>query len=169
MAMTHKIMTIEEVCIRADAWRSRGDKIVLTTGCYDLLHGSHIAFLRDAKALGDRLIVSLGNDATVRNLKGDSRPVYNQFHRAEMLSALECVDAVYISEEFGELDHWKIMQIVRPEMYAVGEGSCAMTAKRQLADEVDAQVVVLPPHPAYHAGAVVSTTQTVGAILRSAA
>jgi D-beta-D-heptose 7-phosphate kinase/D-beta-D-heptose 1-phosphate adenosyltransferase len=74
--------------------REEGDKIVLTNGCFDILHPGHIHYLQQAKELGDRLIVLVNNDESVRKLKGPERPVNNLQYRMEMLAALECVDWV---------------------------------------------------------------------------
>ena len=73
--------------------------MVWTNGCFDLLHVGHIRSFRDAKALGDILVVGINSDATVRSLKGDARPVVNQEDRAELIAALEMVDYVTIFDE----------------------------------------------------------------------
>jgi D-beta-D-heptose 7-phosphate kinase/D-beta-D-heptose 1-phosphate adenosyltransferase len=74
--------------------REEGEKIVLTNGCFDILHPGHIRYLQQAKELGDRLIVLVNSDDSVKRLKGPERPVNNLAYRMEMLSALECVDWV---------------------------------------------------------------------------
>lgn len=78
--------------------KQRGEKIVLTNGCFDLLHPGHIRYLQQAKALGERLIVLVNSDASVTRLKGPKRPLNNLQHRMEMLAALECVDWVLAFE-----------------------------------------------------------------------
>jgi D-beta-D-heptose 7-phosphate kinase/D-beta-D-heptose 1-phosphate adenosyltransferase len=82
-----------------DRLRRAGQKLVFTNGCFDLLHVGHARLLRQASALGDFLIVGLNSDASVRRLKGPTRPVQNEDSRAELLAALECVDAVTVFEE----------------------------------------------------------------------
>jgi D-beta-D-heptose 7-phosphate kinase/D-beta-D-heptose 1-phosphate adenosyltransferase len=79
--------------------RAAGHRVVFTNGCFDLLHRGHTRLLRQARALGDVLIVGLNSDASVRSLKGSSRPVLSQQERAEVLSALASVDYVVIFEE----------------------------------------------------------------------
>src|SRR5207302_10704411 len=79
--------------------RRAGQTIVFTNGCFDLLHPGHVRLLRQAAALGDFLVVGLNSDASVRRLKGDSRPINSQDARAELLAALECVDAVTLFDE----------------------------------------------------------------------
>jgi D-beta-D-heptose 7-phosphate kinase / D-beta-D-heptose 1-phosphate adenosyltransferase len=82
----------------ADA-RRRGRKVVFTNGCFDILHAGHLACLEGAKRLGDLLVVGLNSDASVRGLKGDSRPVIGQENRASLLAGLACVDVVVIFDE----------------------------------------------------------------------
>ena len=80
-------------------WRSSGDKIIFTNGCFDLLHAGHLALLEEAKNEGGRLIVAVNSDASVKRLKGCHRPVLDEWARAKMLAALFCVDAVLIFDE----------------------------------------------------------------------
>jgi rfaE bifunctional protein nucleotidyltransferase chain/domain len=81
------------------AWRARGQSVVFTNGCFDLLHAGHVRLLEAARAEGDVLVVGLNSDASVRALKGDGRPVLPAHERAETLLALEAVDAVIVYEE----------------------------------------------------------------------
>ena len=71
-------------------------RIVATNGCFDILHAGHVQYLKEARSLGDRLIVGLNSDRSVRELKGENRPYNNEQNRAEVLLALECVDDVII-------------------------------------------------------------------------
>ncbi len=80
-------------------WKSSGQKIVFTNGCFDLLHRGHIRYLNEARQLGDKLIIGLNSDVSVRNLKGEGRPVKNQLNRSEILAALQMVDLVVIFDE----------------------------------------------------------------------
>ncbi len=82
-----------------ETWRSRGKRVVFTNGCFDLLHPGHIAYLTEAKALGDVLVVGLNSDASVRRLKGPKRPLLSQEERRTMLLALRMVDDVAIFDE----------------------------------------------------------------------
>jgi len=90
------ILTIEEAILRFGREKRNGRRVVFTNGCFDLLHPGHIGSLEQARALGDALIVGLNSDASVRQLKGPGRPVLPERERAEILAALECVDAVVI-------------------------------------------------------------------------
>jgi D-beta-D-heptose 7-phosphate kinase/D-beta-D-heptose 1-phosphate adenosyltransferase len=83
--------------------KAHGEKVVMTNGCFDLLHIGHITYLQQAKALGDRLIVAVNSDESVKILKGDSRPINELYARMAVLAALECVDwVVSFSEETPE-------------------------------------------------------------------
>ena len=92
-------------------------KIVFTNGCFDLLHKGHVTYLRQARKLGDRLIVGLNSDASVKRIKGPGRPVNGQKDRAEVLSELKCVDRVII---FYEDTPEKLIRKIRPDVLVKG-------------------------------------------------
>jgi rfaE bifunctional protein nucleotidyltransferase chain/domain len=98
-------------------WRASGEKIILTNGCFDLLHVGHVRYLRAAKQLGGRLVVAVNSDASARALKGEGRPRVPQDERAEILAAFADVDAVII---FDELDVRKLIRLLRPDVHAKG-------------------------------------------------
>jgi D-glycero-beta-D-manno-heptose 1-phosphate adenylyltransferase len=114
---TGKVMAAAELAGRARLWREAGDKIILANGCFDVLHVGHVRYLRAAKALGGRLIVAVNSDASARQLKGLGRPRMPEQERAEILAALEVVDAVTI---FNELDVRNLVQLLRPDIHAKG-------------------------------------------------
>ena len=97
--MPPAILTLEEAIVRFGPAKRNGRRIVFTNGCFDLLHPGHVCILQQARELGDALIVGLNSDASVRQLKGEGRPVLPARERAEILAALECVDAVVIFDE----------------------------------------------------------------------
>jgi D-glycero-beta-D-manno-heptose 1-phosphate adenylyltransferase len=97
--------------------RAQGLRIAFANGCFDLLHVGHIRYLEGAKREGDVLVVGLNNDAAVTALKGGGRPLLNQEARAEMLSALECVDYVMI---FDELSAEDVLRELRPDVQCKG-------------------------------------------------
>jgi len=103
------------------AWREeqkqRGKKVVATNGCFDLLHVGHVRFLQEAKALGNVLIVGVNGDASVRELKGEGRPVNEEADRAEVVAGLGCVDAVII---FPEKRATRFLESVNPDLYVKG-------------------------------------------------
>jgi D-beta-D-heptose 7-phosphate kinase/D-beta-D-heptose 1-phosphate adenosyltransferase len=94
-----------------------GRRVVFTNGCFDLLHRGHTRYLEQARALGDLLVVAINSDASVRALKGPSRPVVPAEQRAEVLAALSAVDLVAI---FDELDPARVIRAVRPDVLVKG-------------------------------------------------
>ncbi|MDP8306129.1 MAG: D-glycero-beta-D-manno-heptose 1-phosphate adenylyltransferase [Candidatus Chlorobium antarcticum] len=80
-------------------WQRQGKRVVFTNGCFDILHAGHVGYLGEARQLGDRLIVGLNSDDSVRRLKGPLRPLCSEADRAEVLSALEAVGAVTVFDE----------------------------------------------------------------------
>lgn len=94
-----KIYSLHELLKRIEFWRTLGDKIVFTNGCFDILHEGHIHLLASCSELGERVIVGLNADTSVKELKGSSRPVNNQQSRAILLAATQFVDAVILFEE----------------------------------------------------------------------
>ena len=84
---------------QVDTWKGEGLKVVFTNGCFDILHRGHVEYLADAKACGDKLILALNSDRSVRELKGDSRPIQNQEDRAAILDALNSIDLVVVFDE----------------------------------------------------------------------
>lgn len=97
--------------------RARGDRIVFTNGCFDVLHRGHVAYLRQARELGDLLIVALNSDDSVRRLKGPERPVNPLVDRAGVVGALECVDVVTAFDEDSPVG---LLEMVRPDVYTKG-------------------------------------------------
>ena len=91
--------TLEELVRQRAAWRAAGRRVVLTNGCFDILHPGHIALLEAARREGDRLVVAINSDASVARLKGAGRPLLPEAERAEALRALESVDAVVVYDE----------------------------------------------------------------------
>lgn len=94
-----KILTLAELYIEREMLRGSGRMVVFTNGCFDLLHPGHVRYLQQAKALGDALIVGLNSDRSVRELKGSNRPILNEAERAEVISALGCVDYVTVFDD----------------------------------------------------------------------
>lgn len=114
---TSKIVSREELRGRVQQWRESGNKIILTNGCFDLLHVGHIRYLHAARQLGGKVVVALNSDASVRELKGHGRPLMNEQERAEILAALTDVDAVVI---FPEPDVRAIIREIHPDVQAKG-------------------------------------------------
>lgn len=108
---------LEGLRARCAAWRSAGERLVTTNGCFDILHAGHIRVLLEASRLGDRLIVGLNSDASVRLLKGEDRPVVPEAQRAATLAALPFVDHVQI---FSDKRPDALLKTVRPDVHVKG-------------------------------------------------
>lgn len=109
--------TAQELADRIRTWQANGETVVFTNGCFDIVHGGHLAYMRDAARLGDRLVIGLNSDASVKRLKGDARPINNEQDRAEMLSNLAMVDGVAIFEEDTPAE---LLSILRPNILVKG-------------------------------------------------
>ena len=114
---TAKILSRPDLQAQIAEWRRSGEQIVLANGCFDLLHVGHVRYLHGAKALGGRLIVGMNSDASVRQLKGEGRPLMPAEERAEIIAALTDVDAVVI---FDEPDVRGLIRELHPDVQAKG-------------------------------------------------
>ena len=115
--MNEKILNREQLRERAERWRRAGERVVLANGCFDVLHVGHIRYLQAARELGSRLVVGVNADERVKSLKGAGRPVMPAAERAEILAALEAVDAVVV---FPEPDVRALIREIRPNVHAKG-------------------------------------------------
>ena len=121
--------------------RGRGHRVVFTNGCFDVLHRGHVAYLRQARALGDVLVVALNGDASVSRLKGPQRPVNPLPDRAGVVGALDCVDLV---TSFDEDSPVALLELVRPEIYAKGgDYTPQMLPETPVVERLGGQVRVL--------------------------
>jgi len=156
-----KVRTLDELIAARAAWSRAGKVVVWTNGCFDLLHVGHIRSFRDAKALGDILIVGINSDASARSLKGDARPIVNQADRAELIAALEMVDYVTI---FDEPTPVAAISRLRPDIHCKGAEYADHTRPMPERDTVlsyGGQIRFLPLHPGR------STTDLVNRILKT--
>ena len=112
-----KVRSLEELLVELAVHRQAGHKIVFTNGCFDLIHAGHVAYLAEAKQLGDVLVVAVNSDEQVRQLKGEGRPVCNEPQRLEVLSALQFVDYVIV---FGEPTPHEILRRLKPDLLVKG-------------------------------------------------
>ena len=125
----------------ADLRRS-GKRIVFTNGCFDILHPGHIHTLTHAKALGDILIVGINSDASVKRLKGERRPIFNQGERAVMLTALEAVDYVTTFEEDTPLT---LIRLLQPHVLVKGgDWSSESVVGREVVEADGGRIVLVP-------------------------
>jgi rfaE bifunctional protein nucleotidyltransferase chain/domain len=142
-----EILTLEEAILRFGREKRNGRRVVFTNGCSDLLHPGHIGSLEQARALGDALIVGLNSDASVRALKGVGRPVLPERERAEILAALECVDAVII---FDELTPREVIARLLPDVLVKGgDWPGNQIVGREEVEAAGGRVVSIPVIPGY--------------------
>ena len=138
-------LTPETLTVQADIWRAGGQKIVFTNGCFDILHAGHIALLQRAKTLGDVLVVGLNSDASVKRLKGESRPIHDQNARAEVLMSLRCVDAVILFEDDTPIE---TIRALRPAIHVKGGDYDAQSLpETPVVREGGGEVVIVPLVP----------------------
>lgn len=157
-----KLWNKEEALLRRQQLRSAGKSLVLTNGCFDLLHTGHIYYLQEARRLGDVLWIALNGDAGVRTLKGANRPVQNETERAYTLAALSFVDGIFpfqterLDSEIREL---------QPDIYVKAGDYTIDTldpAERAALEETGARIEILSFLPGY------STTDLIRKISRAA-
>ena len=117
-----KIMPLDRLLQRVASWRAAGQRVAFTNGCFDILHVGHVTLLEQARRTGDRLIVGLNNDGSVRQLKGLPRPLVAEGDRARILAALRAVDAVVLFDESTPL---KLIEAIRPDVLVKGGDYCA--------------------------------------------
>ncbi len=142
-----KIIPWDELPAWRAALRSRGRTLVVTNGCFDLLHPGHVTYLEAARNLGEALLVGLNSDESVRQLKGQDRPVNSETDRAIVLSALASVDGVCI---FREKSAARFLAVAQPNVYVKGGDYTVETMnpeERRLVEQGGGKVVVLPVVP----------------------
>ncbi|MFC1496774.1 D-glycero-beta-D-manno-heptose-7-phosphate kinase [Candidatus Margulisiibacteriota bacterium] len=138
-----KIKARSEITKIIKRLKIQGKKIVFTNGCFDILHLGHVRYLREAKKLGDALIVGLNSDSSVRKLKGNKRPLVTEMERAEVVASLECVDYISI---FSELRPDNLIRIVKPNIHVKG-GDYKFTdlPEAALIRSLGGKIVIIPP------------------------
>jgi D-beta-D-heptose 7-phosphate kinase/D-beta-D-heptose 1-phosphate adenosyltransferase len=120
----HKLLQRGEIVAVRQSQRQKGERVVFTNGCFDLLHAGHVQYLQAARALGDCLVVGLNADASVRQLKGPHRPIVPQAERAQVLAALACVDYITIFDEATPLE---LITTLQPDVLVKGGDYSAAT------------------------------------------
>jgi rfaE bifunctional protein nucleotidyltransferase chain/domain len=147
--MNNKIIALGELASASKRIRQAGKKLVVTNGCFDLLHVGHIRYLRSARELGDVLVVGLNGDRSVGELKGTGRPVNNEKDRAEVLAALECVDLVVI---FPEVRATRFLETAAADIYVKGGDYTADTldqGERAALEKAGTEIRIIPFEPGY--------------------
>jgi rfaE bifunctional protein nucleotidyltransferase chain/domain len=142
-----RILTAEALSGVRDQMERAGQKLVFTNGCFDLLHAGHVRYLQQARELGHALAVGLNSDRSVRELKGEGRPINAEDDRAEVVAALGCVDYVVIFDGKRATD---LLRAVRPQVYAKGGDYTPESLdpdERAILAAADAEVQILPLLP----------------------
>ena len=147
MRFADKILTLDQLPQWREQMRAAGRKLVVTNGCFDLLHRGHVTYLECARNLGDALLLGLNADASVRELKGAQRPLNSEDDRATVVASLESVSGVCI---FPERTAEKFLALAQPDIYAKG-GDYTIDSlnqdERRMVERFGGKVVVLPVVP----------------------
>ena len=143
------LISTDDIAAFCEVLRKGGKKVVFTNGCFDILHKGHVSYLNQARQLGDVLIIGLNSDASVKRLKGTSRPVNDQEARATVMAALKAVDYVVI---FDEDTPYNLIREVKPDVLVKG-GDYAI--EQIVGREFARQTVTIPFVDGF------STTQTI--------
>lgn len=112
-----RIVTRENAVAMIEAWKKEGHQVVFTNGCFDIIHAGHVQYLEQAHTLGDRLIIGLNSDRSVKRLKGPNRPVNGEWARACVLASLRFTDAVVVFEEDTPLE---LIKALKPDVLVKG-------------------------------------------------
>ena len=123
-----KIMTLEQAAAWCEGLKRAGLRVVVTNGCFDLIHRGHATYLREARLCGDALLVAINSDASVSSLKGPNRPIVAEADRAYVLASLECVDAVVV---FDGTRATSVFEQIRPDIYVKGADYTEETLDRE--------------------------------------
>lgn len=140
--LNKKIKTIGPMKAIVARLKSRGKKVVFTNGCFDILHVGHVRYLRKAKNQGDILVIGLNTDRSVREIKGEKRPVVPEKERAEVLAALEFVDYVVL---FDEPDPLRLIEALEPNVLVKGaDWPKSRIIGREIVEKIGGRVVRVP-------------------------
>ena len=144
MSAHEKIISLEQLPAWRDSLREVGKRLVVTNGCFDLLHAGHVTYLEQAAALGDLLLVGCNGDESVRQLKGEGRPLNPEADRALVLSALESVGSVVVFPERRAED---FLRLAKPDVYVKGGDYTPETldaGERVAVESGGGEIVIIP-------------------------
>ena len=137
-----KLKSLEELARIAAAARAKGQTVVFTNGCFDLLHRGHVHTLRQAKALGDLLIVAINSDRSVKSIKAPQRPILPETDRLELIAAMEMVDYVIL---FDQPDPYQLIAAIKPQVLAKGgDWSSDKIIGADIVEAAGGRVAVIP-------------------------
>jgi D-beta-D-heptose 7-phosphate kinase/D-beta-D-heptose 1-phosphate adenosyltransferase len=141
------MLSIDEAVAHVTRVRNAGGRVVFTNGVFDLLHPGHLRYLKQARALGDTLIVGINTDRSVRVIKGESRPITPEHERGEILAAMDCVDGVVL---FDEETPYELIKRLQPDVIVKGaDWSEASMIGRDIVEARGGQVVRVPFETGY--------------------
>ncbi|WP_240772782.1 phosphoribosylglycinamide formyltransferase [Phragmitibacter flavus] len=141
------LSSVEDVRAWRDELDAAGKKLVFTNGCFDILHAGHVRYLREARELGDGMVIAMNSDASTRALKGPTRPINHEEDRAEVLAALGCVDKVVLFEDPRATG---LIEAIKPHIYSKGGDYTVESLnaeERSALDKVGAEICILPLVP----------------------
>lgn len=116
-AIAQKIFSLPDLLLQIENWGKESKKIVFTNGCFDLIHPGHLSYLLEASNLGDKLIIGVNTDHSVRKIKGEERPINNEQSRLQLLASLFFVDAVVLFDEDTPAD---LIEAIKPHILVKG-------------------------------------------------
>lgn len=156
--LSRKMLGAQAAIHQVRSWQASGKSVVFTNGCFDLLHPGHIHILHEARALGDRLVVGLNSDASVRRLKGASRPILSERDRAALLSALADVDAVVLFSEDTPID---LITRLKPDILVKGDDyRIDQVVGKQVVESYGGKVMLVPLLRGYSTTGIANRIQT---------
>jgi rfaE bifunctional protein nucleotidyltransferase chain/domain len=153
--LTSRILSLHDAILKFGRTHRGDQRVVFTNGCFDLLHPGHVETLEAARGLGDALVAGINSDASVRKLKGEGRPVVCERERAEILAALECVDAVVI---FNDLTPRETIAALLPDVLVKGgDWAGDQIIGREEVEAAGGRVVSVPVVPTYSTTAILKS------------
>lgn len=139
---TDKVCSLDEALHKVAFWRSEGNTVVFTNGCFDILHAGHVLLFQEARKLGDKLIVAMNSDESVRRIKGEPRPILHEKERVQILTALEHVDMLLVFDDDEPVD---LIERIRPDILAKGSDyTQAEVVGRDFVRSYGGEVVLVP-------------------------
>jgi D-glycero-beta-D-manno-heptose 1-phosphate adenylyltransferase len=155
-----KILSLDQAIDAAKVLRQQGLKLVFTNGCFDLLHPGHTRYLAEARSLGDRLMVAVNSDRSVRALKGPGRPIFPQDERAEILAALTAVDYVTV---FDDLTPRELISRIQPQVLVKGADWAAdQIVGKEEVESAGGQVTSIPVVPGFSTSSLIQAALKIG-------
>ena len=151
-----RLYTRDELVAQREQWKTAGERVVFTNGCYDILHPGHVRLLESARSLGDRLILALNTDRSVQRLKGPARPFFDEKTRAALAASLEAVDAVTL---FDEETPRELISAILPDILVKGADWNHFVAGREEVEAAGGRVLTVPLEPGYSTTSIAEQVQ----------